>query len=90
MRHKVSYRNILKRNGILCRLFNAYKIWSKIIPVLALNCIFSAQVASTLYKQELIQQFGIWQQDLVNLEQGKVVSFQITENDEKELAAGGN
>ncbi|PSJ16532.1 hypothetical protein C7H79_12980 [Nitrosomonas supralitoralis] len=68
MRHKVSYRNIFKRNRALFRLLNAYKIWSKIIPVLALNCIFSVQAASALYKQELIQQLGSWQQDLVNME----------------------
>ncbi len=58
------------------------------ILVLVLSCTFSVQAASSLHIQDIIQQLGIWQQDLINLEQGKVVSFQITENDEKELAAG--
>ncbi len=80
---------MFKRNRtLLYKLFHDHKIWSKIVPVLFLGCTFSVQAASSLHMQELIQQLGIWQKDLVNLEQGKVVSFQVTENDEKELAAG--
>ncbi|MBY0500289.1 MAG: hypothetical protein K2P74_11875 [Nitrosomonas sp.] len=69
-------------------LFDNYKIGSKIIIGLVMSCAFSTQAASTLHIQELIQQLGIVQQELVNLERGKVVSFQVTENDKKELAAG--
>ncbi len=65
------------------------KYLRKTILVLILNCsIFSAQARTTLHLQEVIQQLGILQQDLVNLEQGKTVSFKVSENDEKELAAG--
>lgn len=70
------------------KLFHEYKIWSKIISVLVLSWTFSAQATSFLHIQELAQQLGILQQDFANLEQGKIVSFQINENDKKELAAG--
>ncbi|PTQ81748.1 hypothetical protein [Nitrosomonas ureae] len=79
---------MFKCNKTLKKLFDDYKTGSKIISVLVLSCAFSVQAASSIHIQELIQQLGILQQDLVNLEQGKVVSFQVTENDKKELAAG--
>lgn len=88
MSHNVNYLNMFKRHSTLKKLFDDYKIGRKIISALVLSCAFSVQAASSLHLQELIQQLGILQQDLVKLEQGKVVSFQITENDNKELAAG--
>ena len=72
------------KSAVLKKLFYEDMIGRKIISVLILSCAFSVQAAS----QELIQQLGILQQDHANLERGKIVSFQVTENDKKELAAG--
>lgn len=64
------------------------KIWGWIVFVLVLNSTFPAHASKVLYLQELIQQLGISQQDLVSLEAGNIVSFNIAESNEKELAVG--
>lgn len=63
-------------------------IWGWTILILVLQSIIPAHASSVLYQQELIRQFGIKQHDFINLEAGKVVSFNIAENNEKELAVG--
>ncbi len=63
-------------------------IWGWTVLILFLQSIFPAHASSVLYLQELIRQLGIKQHDFVNLEAGKVVSFNIAENNDKELAVG--
>lgn len=58
------------------------------VLILFLQSTFPAHASSVLYLQELIRQLGIKQHDFVNLEAGNVVSFNIDENNEKELAVG--
>ena len=58
------------------------------ILILALSGNFSVFAANMPDSQELIQQFGIQQQDLASLNQGEIVFFKVAESDEKELAAG--
>lgn len=69
----------LPRKQIICG-------WT--VLILVLQSIFPAHASSVRHLQELIRQLGIKQHDFVNLEAGKVVSFNITENNEKELAVG--
>ena len=49
---------------------------------------FSVIAANIPDSQELIQQLGIQQQDLANLNQGEIVYFDVAGGDENELAAG--
>ena len=58
------------------------------ILILALSGNFSVFAANMPDSQELIQQFGIQQQDLASLNQGDIVFFNVAESDEKELAVG--
>lgn len=48
---------------------------------------FSSPAGNLPDTQELMQVLGIDQKELVNLDQGKIVSFDVAEGDEKELAA---
>ncbi|MCP5241995.1 MAG: hypothetical protein H6940_00940 [Burkholderiales bacterium] len=63
-------------------------LWHKTIVILFLNCTFFAHAENTPDLQDLIQQFGIQNQHLSNLERDKTLFFNIAENHEKELAAG--
>lgn len=69
-------------------LLQKYLVWSMGLLILVLSSNFPAHATTTLYLQELIQQLGIRQQDLVKLEQGETVSFNVVESNEKELAVG--
>ena len=78
------YQSITAKNT----LFRKYKIRYWMILILALSGNFSVFAANMPDSQELIQQFGIQQQDLASLNQGEIVFFKVAESDEKELAAG--
>lgn len=69
-------------------LLQKYKIWQWGLLVLTLCSPFSTHASNIPDIQVLMQQLGIRQQDLVSLEQGKTVSFNIAENHEKQLAVG--
>jgi len=58
------------------------------IFILAWSVSFSVFAANVPNSQELIQQLGIQQQDIANLDKGEIAFFNIAEGDEKELAAG--
>jgi hypothetical protein len=58
------------------------------ILILGLSCILQAQAASPPEAQELMQLLGLGQKELADLDQGKTVSFEVAEGDEKELAIG--
>ncbi len=81
----MSYQNITPEKNIL---FKNHKIWNGMIFILALSGGFSVSAADLLDSQALVQELGIQQNDLANLEQGKTVSFNVVESNEKELAAG--
>lgn len=65
-----------------------YKTGVKIMLVLALSSPFSVFSANVPDSQALIQQLGVSQQDLANLDQGEIIYFDVAETNEKELAAG--
>lgn len=69
-------------------LLQKYRFWGLGIFILALSSNSPTHATTTLYLQEIIQQLGIRQQDLVNLEQGKTVSFSVVESNENELSVG--
>lgn len=77
------YMNALK-NIVLKK----HDTWRSIALVLALGTGLSASAAETVDSQALIQQLGIQQDELASLKRGDTVDFKVTENDEKELAAG--
>jgi hypothetical protein len=56
--------------------------------ILALFSHFSVSSATMPDAQTLLQQLGIQQQDVTNLNQGQIVFFNVAETTEKELAAG--
>jgi len=56
--------------------------------ILALCSHFSLSSANMPNAQTLIQQLGIQQQDVANLNQGQIVFFNVAESEEIELAAG--
>jgi hypothetical protein len=64
---------------VFCRRMMLILVFTGIIPVHAANLPDP---------QELIQQLGIGQEELANLQQGQAVSFDVAEDTEKELAAG--
>ncbi len=64
------------------------KIWRLMIFTVALNAGFSVSAADLPDSLALIQQLGIQQDDLSNLERSKTVNFDLVEGNEKELAAG--
>lgn len=69
-------------------LLKNHKIWNGMIFILALNSGFSVSAADLPDSQSLMQQLGIQQKDIASLDQGAMVSFDVVENNEKELAAG--
>ena len=69
-------------------LFKKQKVGCKMLFALTLSVTFPVFAANLPDSEGLIQQLGIQQQDVVKLNQGDVVFFNVTENNEKELAAG--
>ncbi|MEI6335965.1 MAG: hypothetical protein WCS87_15500, partial [Methylococcaceae bacterium] len=69
-------------------LFKKQKVGYKMLIALALSVTFPVFAANLPDSEGLIQQLGIEQQDVVKLNQGDVVFFNVAEGDEKELAAG--
>ena len=69
-------------------LIKKHKVWCQLILTLALGTVFSAWAANLPNAETLVQQLGISQQDLINLNKGDIVYFDVSEGDEKELAAG--
>ena len=69
-------------------LFKKQKFGYKMLIALTLSVTFPVFAANLPDSEGLIQQLGIQQQDVVKLNQGDVVFFNVTENNEKELAAG--
>ncbi|MBU2571761.1 MAG: hypothetical protein KJ725_17375 [Gammaproteobacteria bacterium] len=63
-------------------------LFCRLIFVLGLVCIIPAQAEDSSEVTALMGLLGINSKELANLEQGKTVSFDIAENNEKELAAG--
>jgi hypothetical protein len=55
--------------------------------MIGLPGIFPVHAANLPDRQELMQVLGTEQKEFVNLDQGKIVSFDVAEGDEKELAA---
>jgi len=68
--------------------FKKQKVGYKMLIALALSVTFPVFAANLPDSEGLIQQLGIQQQDVVKLNQGDVVFFNVAEGDEKELAAG--
>jgi hypothetical protein len=64
------------------------KVWRQMLLALALSVTFPVSAANMPDAQTLIQQLGIQQQDVTNLNQGQIVFFNVAETNEKELAAG--
>ncbi|NOT12546.1 MAG: hypothetical protein HOP23_12050 [Methylococcaceae bacterium] len=73
----MSYQN--NTASIFCR---------QLVLVVGLIGVIPAHAANLPDSQELMQLLGIKQQELADLDQGKTVSFDVAEGDEKELAAG--
>ena len=69
-------------------LFKKQKFGYKMLIALTLSVTFPVFAANLPDSEGLIQQLGIQQQDVVKLNQGDVVFFNVAEGDEKELAAG--
>ena len=69
-------------------LFKKQKVGYKMLIALTLSVTFPVFAANLPDSEGLIQQLGIQQQDVVKLNQGDVVFFNVAEGDEKELAAG--
>ena len=69
-------------------LFKKQKVGCKMLFALTLSVTFPVFAANLPDSEGLIQQLGIQQQDVVKLNQGDVVFFNVAEGDEKELAAG--
>jgi hypothetical protein len=65
-----------------------HKIGFRMMLILALFSHFSLSSATMPDAQTLLQQLGIQQQDVTNLNQGQIVFFNVAETTEKELAAG--
>ncbi|MDD5268596.1 MAG: hypothetical protein PHO08_15955 [Methylococcales bacterium] len=72
------------KNTLLKKIKTGYRA----VLILVLSGSFSVSAANIQDSQELIQQLGIQQQDLTNLNQGEVVYFDVTGSDEKELSVG--
>jgi hypothetical protein len=70
------------------KLAKTYKIWDWTIIVLLLSGNLPVFAANMPDSQELVQQLGIQQKDVDNLDRGEIVYFDVAEGDEKELAAG--
>ena len=69
-------------------LIKKCKVCCQLILTLALGTGFSAWAANLPSSEVLAQQRGISQQDLVSLNKGDIVYFDVAEGNEKELAAG--
>ena len=69
-------------------LLQKHKIGYRMMLILALCSHFSLSSANMPNAQTLIQQLGIQQQDVANLNQGQIVFFNVAESEEIELAAG--
>ena len=80
----MSNRYITAKNALLQK----HKIGFKMMLILALCSHFSVSSATMPNAQMLIQQLGIQQQDVASLNQGQIVSFNVAETNETELAAG--
>jgi hypothetical protein len=55
--------------------------------MIGLPGIFLVHAGNLPDTQELMQVLGTDQKELVNLDQGKIISFDVTKGDKKELAA---
>ncbi len=64
------------------------KMLSSFVIILVLNIISSAFASNIPNAQELIEQFGIKQQELVYLDHGKIIFFDLKESTESELTTG--
>ena len=73
------YDNCVTTNNILLRSLGL---------VLALSFNASLWAANLPNAQDLAQQLGVSQQDLARLNKGDIVYFDVSEGNEKELAAG--
>ncbi|MEC4748109.1 hypothetical protein [Methylomicrobium sp. Wu6] len=60
----------------------------RLVLILGLAGVIQVHAANLPDAQELMQLLGIQQKEFASLDQGKVVSFDVAEGDEKELAAG--
>ncbi|MDR4517385.1 MAG: hypothetical protein MRK00_08365 [Nitrosomonas sp.] len=69
-------------------LWLKHLLWRKTIYILFLSSAFSAHAENAPDLQDLIQQFGIQNQNLAGLDQDKTLYFNVAENHEKELATG--
>lgn len=69
-------------------LFQKRKTGNWLIFILVFSANFSVSAADLPDSQILIQQLGIQQQDLASLNQGNAISFNVVEDNDKELAAG--
>ncbi|MFA5919935.1 MAG: hypothetical protein WC856_01430 [Methylococcaceae bacterium] len=80
----MSNQYITAKNTLLKKHKTGY--WMMLI--LALCSDFSVSAANMPDSQTLIQQLGIQQQDVTNLNKGEIIFFNVAETHEKELAAG--
>lgn len=80
---------MVKKYASVSKLMNKKnKTNSWLILLLALNYSGSVWANNLPSAAELSQRLGISQQNLSNLNKGEIVSFDVAEGDEKELAAG--
>ena len=64
------------------------KMLSSFVIILVLNIISSAFASNMPNSRELIEQFGIKQQELVYLDHEKIIFFDLKESTESELTTG--
>ena len=76
--------NFVTTNNILTNNI----LWRSLGLVLALSFNASLWAANLPNVQDLAQQLGVSQQDLARLNKGDIVYFDVSEGNEKELAAG--
>ena len=68
--------------------FKKHKVWRIVFITSALSIIYTVFASNMPNSPELIRQLGIQQQDLVKLNQGDIVFFDVESSGERELTTG--